>query len=224
MTILTERIYGGEFLISEAPRTRSRESIVVAISQTLKAGSVLGQKALGAVTVAAPVAAGGGVAFANTGNGTFAATPTADAGAPAGPYRLVIIEPAANLGTFALYKPDGSLDGQGVVGTAYNGTLNFTLNDGGTDFIAGDGFSIGVSYAVGSLQYVSVNPAATDGSQVAAGILWDAITTDGVSTKKGMAIVRDSEVDGALLDFAALSSPQITQAKLELAALGIVIR
>src|SRR5258706_11860988 len=141
MTIKTERNYGGEFLISEAPGKRSREKITVAISQTLLAGAVLGAIALGAVTVAAAVALG-----SNTGNGVFGAA-TADSGAPAGDYKVLFIEPGTNLGTFAVYMPDGTLDGHGVVGTAYNGTINFTIADGATDFVSGDAFTVNVSYA-----------------------------------------------------------------------------
>jgi len=222
--MVTERRYGGEFLLSEAPGARSRENITIDESMTLLAGRVLGKKTLGAVTVAAPVAAGSGAAFANTGDGTFAATPTADAGAPAGTWRLVVIEPAANAGKFILYKPDGSIDGQGTVAVAYNGGLNFTLQDGAADFIAGDGFSIGVSYAAGSGRYVALDPAATDGSQIAAGILWDDVTTGAGVTAAALGIVRDAEVDNSLLGWGALSAPQIAQAKVELGAAGVVFR
>lgn len=218
--VVTERNYGGEFVLTPAPGSYDRALIVIDESMTLLAGRVLGQKLLGAVAVAAPVAIG-----VNTGNGVFAATPTADAGAPAGNYDLVIIEPAANAGVFVVYKPDGTVDGRGAVGVAYNGTINFTLNDGATDFVAGDAFRTVVSYAAGSLRYVALNPAATDGSQKAAGILWDGVTTGAGATAKATAVVRGPvEVIAALLGWGAMSAPEIAAAKLELAALGVVLR
>lgn len=215
-----ERIYGGEFLISEANRTRSRKQVTIAVSQTLKAGAVLACLLLGNATVGAAAASG-----TNTGNGAFG-TATADAGAPAGDYRVLFIEPASNLGSFAVYKPDGSLDtpGHGVVGTAYNGTINFTIADGATDFVSGDEFKVNVSYAAGAGTWGAVDPTAVTGMQTAAGILWDAVTTDGSNTAQATVIVCDAEVDGALLDFGTLDSGQKATAKAQLAALGIVIR
>lgn len=216
----TERNYGGEFLKSEAPGTRSREQITIGASQTLEAGAVLGKKSLGAATVGAAAASG-----TNVGNGAFG-TATADSGAPAGDYRILFLEPVTDLGTFAVYLPNGKLDtpGHGNVGTAYNGTINFTIADGGTDFKAGDEFKVNVSYADGDGSYVAVDPDAHDGSEVAAAILWDKVTTGVGETAQATAIVRDAEVDGALLDFGDLDAGETTTAKAQLADLGIVIR
>ena len=113
---VTEGAYAFEFLLSEAAGARSRENIVIAASQTLVAGSVLGKVLLGAVTVTPG-------AIVGTGNGSIG-TVTSDAGAPAGVYQVVIIEPGANAGTFQVFKPDGTIDGAGVVAVAYNGSIN----------------------------------------------------------------------------------------------------
>lgn len=134
-------------------------------------GAVLG-RIVGAVS--APVAFAG-----NTGNGTFAATPTVGAGVIGGDYKLYIIEPAAALGTFVLIAPDGTFAGRGTVGTAFAGQLAFTLNDGATDFVAGDGFTITV--AVGT-KYKLAATAATDGSHRAQCIL--AVATDATAADK----------------------------------------
>lgn len=85
-------------------------------------------------------------AFAgNTGNGAMGAV-TVEAGAKVGAWRLQIIEPGANVGTFRLEDPDGIVSPEaGVVASAYDDdNLNFTLADGATDFVAGDGFTITV--------------------------------------------------------------------------------
>jgi len=88
-------------------------------------------------------------AFAgNTGDGAMGEV-TVGANAKAGAYKLVIIEPAANAGKFQVEDPDGIIIGTGTVGVEYSiGThITFTLADGSTDFVAGDGFTITVAAA-----------------------------------------------------------------------------
>ncbi len=92
-------------------------------------------------------AAGVATAWAgNTGNGAMGAIAVA-AGTKVGTYKLVIIEPGANVGTFIIFDPDGiPISKAGAVAAAYNsGGLAFTLADGAADFISGDGFDIVVS-------------------------------------------------------------------------------
>ncbi|RYG38227.1 head decoration protein [bacterium] len=72
-------------------------------------------------------------------------------------------------------------------------------------------------------KHTALNPAASDGSQTAAGMLWgptDATTGD----KAAAAIVRDAELNSLELDWGSLNSGQITTAKGQLAALGILVR
>lgn len=216
MTMTTESVYASEFLLSEANGYRSRAEGVVALSQTLLAGTILGRIDLGAATVTPTAHAG------NTGTGSIG-TVTAAAGAMAGDWEVVIVEPGTNAGVFEVTRPDGTLDGTGTVAVAYNGGINFTLADA-TDFVSGDSIKVNVAYAAGSGQYVKVNPAATDGSQTAAAISYAPVVTDSATTKRATLIVADAEVKLAMLDFGALSSPQKTQAIADLAALGIVAR
>lgn len=78
----------------------------------------------------------------NTGNGTMG-TVTVSAGAKEGVYKLTIVEPASNAGAFVVEDPDGIAIGNGDVAAAFSaGGLAFTLADGGTDFAAGDQFTI----------------------------------------------------------------------------------
>ncbi len=137
------------------------KTATIAAGANLNPGAVLGRIA-GAIS--APAAIG-----TNTGNGTFAATPTAAAGIMEGDYKLVIIEPAANAGAFILEAPDGSIVGRGAVGAAFTGGhLAFTLQDGATDFVAGDAFRITVAKGT---QYVLSATAAADGSHKPVAIL-----------------------------------------------------
>jgi hypothetical protein len=95
---------------------------------------------------AAPVAQAG-----NTGNGTFAATPTITAGAKEGTYRVEITAAASNAGTFAVEDPEGNLVGIGTVAVAFSqGGVAFTLQDGATDFAVNDGFTFAVSPTSGT--------------------------------------------------------------------------
>ena len=61
MPELTEQNYAGEFIVSEAPNTRSREKLTVNLGENLKAGAVLGR-----IRAAVGAADGG-----NTGDGTL---------------------------------------------------------------------------------------------------------------------------------------------------------
>lgn len=131
---------GGSPIFALAAEDAAAGDFVSVLTTANTLGSASGD-ALATRVVAAAVALG-----TNTGNGVFG-TATADAGADLGDYDIVFIEPASGLGTFLVYKPDGTIDGDGVVGTAYNGSINFTIADGATDFIAGDAFTVSVSVA-----------------------------------------------------------------------------
>jgi hypothetical protein len=95
-------------------------------------------------TAAVSAVSGSGAAFVNTGDGVMGAI-TVTARTKTGRYRLRVIEPGTNLGTFFVDDPDGRQIGAGVVAAAFSGGgLAFTLADGGTDFVSGDGFTIDV--------------------------------------------------------------------------------
>jgi len=213
----------GDLIAFEVDPNYCRESVVhlagSGAARTCAQFAVVGAFGVGAQTATATAKAG------NTGNGLASAV-SADAGAPAGDYRVIFIEPAANLGTFAVYLPDGTLDGHGVVGTAYNGSVNFTIADGATDFVAGDEWTINVPFGQGSTKYVQLDLTGTDGRQFAAGIcLFDATAADGVDgdmqiEKRGPSIVRSEE----LVWPAGITAAQKAQQVLLLAALGILVR
>jgi hypothetical protein len=73
-------------------------------------------------------------------------------------------------------------------------------------------------------KYRALNPAGADGSQTAAGILYDAVDASAADTE-GVAIVRLAEVNAAELVWpAGISGGQKTTALGQLAALNIVAR
>jgi hypothetical protein len=96
-------------------------------------GVVAGAAQALTATPGATVSGSGGT----PGNGAIGAV-TADDGAMEGAWQVVILNPATNAGAFEVVRPDGSIDGNGAVGVAYNGGINFTLADGSTDFVEDD--------------------------------------------------------------------------------------
>ena len=74
-------------------------------------------------------------------------------------------------------------------------------------------------------QYVELNPAASDGSEAAAAILGEAVTTGAGETEARAVVIRDAEVNSAELIWpTGITAPQQTAAIGELNALGIVLR
>ena len=205
--MVTETRKAGEFLISEGNGNISREEITVLSGEDLVAGTVLGKVTNAGATAAA--------AAGNTGDGAMGAI-TVSTGAKAGVYKLTFIEPGTNVGTFIVEDPDGINVGTGVVATAFSGGgLAFTLADGAADFISGD--SLDITVAAGSGKYVAYDDTATDGSEVAAGILYadcDATSGDTIAT----AVVRDAEVSSALLTGSDAAGV------IDLAAINIIVR
>lgn len=220
MAVYVEGAHEGEFLMSEAAGTRSRETVVFGPSQELVPGQVVGQILVGALSATAEAFAG------NTGNGVMGAI-TVDAGAPLGDYKLVITEPASNVGNFVVERPDGVVDGQGDVAAAYNGLINFTLADGATDFVAGDGFTITVvaADADDQDQYVALSLTATDGSQTPAGLTYRGVITGADETAEDVLIVRDAEVNGQLITYpTGATDDQKAAIRAALITKGIIVR
>jgi|LGVF01.2.fsa_nt_gb hypothetical protein len=214
MAELTEGMHAGEFIASEAKGTRSREVLTIDTGD-LVAGQVLGKITKGAAT---PAADAGNAADTGT-----IASAAVGAGAKPGAYRATCIEPATNAGAFMVTDPDGIEVGIATVAVEFvGGGLTFTITDGTTDFSAGEGFTITV--AAGSGKCVAFNQDGTDGTEVAAGILYD--NTDATDAdQEAVAIVRDAEVNGNDLTWPAdIEAAEKTAAIAELAALGIIVR
>lgn len=219
MTTFTAAARPGEYLGYEADHDRSHDQITVALSQTLVAGQVIGKLAVGVPVVTASAVTG-------TGNGvlTLAGTPYV-ANCQPGVYKVVFIEPIANLGTFQVFDPNGKFVNQGFVGTAFSTQIAFTIADGSTDFLAGDNFSITVAPATTYGQVVAYDPAATNGAQFAAGVLFAPVTTSGSATKRGVITARAATVNGNCLTWpSGISAANKAVAIAALNALGIIVR
>lgn len=213
MTVLHEGQHTGEFIVTEANGSLSRDAVTVLSGQNLQPGHVLGKVAAGTAI--------GAAASGNTGDGAISAI-AAGTAAKEGVYVVTCIEPAANGGTFSVEDPDGVTVGTASVGTAFAGPVAFTIADGTTDFAAGDRFTITV--AAGPGKYKEYNPANTDGSQTAVAILYAAVDAS-AGDQPGVIIARHAEVNAfELVWFTGADADQKDAAIAQLKAQDIIAR
>lgn len=215
MTVYSEGNYLNDLLKFELDNYHSREAVTV-----LSGGSVVMGEVVGKVTKSTPTTgtADGG----NTGDGTCTDV-TAGAEAEIGTYTLECVAASTDGGTFKVVAPDGDALPDAEVGTAYtNEQINFTLNDGATDFAVGDIFTIEV--AEGSGKIVPIDFTAVDGSQNAAGIMIDAVDAS-LADADGVAIVRDAQIVADYLTWPdGATDTQKAAALAQLKEMGIVTR
>jgi hypothetical protein len=170
------------------------------------------------ITATSASAVAGG---SNTGTGAMGAITVSNDAKP-GDYLLKITKAVTDKGDFQVVDPDGYVVGTGSVGAAFSGGgLAFTLADA-TDFAVGDTFTITV--AAGSGHYAAHDPSATDGSEVAAGLLFEAVdASDGA--QPGVGIVRSAEVNGDEITWkTGISDGDKAAGIAALKTLGIVVR
>jgi hypothetical protein len=208
LTVNSQSYTPDEIIAGEHPRVT--KTIVLVTGQNQPKGAVLGRTAT-AGTINGAAAAG------NTGNGTIG-TLSVGGGAKEGVYKAICIEPATNAGVFAVYDPDGLLVGRANVGVGFTGPVNFTIADGGVDFVAGDTFNITVSAV--TYKWKLAVAAATDGSDVPRAILAEAC--DATAADKEAPIYQTGIFDPAGLAFGAGHDATTVRAPLE--AVGIYLR
>jgi hypothetical protein len=176
----------------------TRKGTLLSGAGSLVAGTVLGAVLLAAaatVTPGTPVSGTG----ATVGNGAVG-TWTSDAGALPGTWYLQVTVTGAT-GKYTVTRPDGTLDGVGTIGSAYNGGINGTLADGSNDWLVGDLIPIVVSYDYSAVKYLKSIAAATDGSQVPHMVL--AQDTDATSADKEAIFYETAQLIGSGLTLGA---------------------
>lgn len=214
-THFAEPNYTAEFLISEEDEAYySRDAVTLKSGNNLKAGAVLGR----VVTAGSATATAG----TNTGNGAFGAV-TVGANAQPGVYTVKITKAAANAGDFEVIDPQGDVVGLGTVGSAFSGAgLGFTVADGATDFAVGDSWTVVVT--VSAQKWTEFAPAATDGSQLAAAILYADVDASLADTP-AVIIARAASVKLSKLAWAVgVTDAQKATAIAQLGNAGIVVR
>lgn len=205
----TENPRTGDFLLSEANGTLSRENGILNTGNNLLAGAVV------ALVLAATATKASG-----TGDGVIGAV-TLGSAAEIGTYVLKVKTAATDAGTFSVQTPSGEYLPDLTVGVAYaTSHINLTVADGATDW--GAGAIINVVVTAGG--YTELDPAGVDGSQIAAGLLWD--NTDATAADAACVVIRrqaEARADGLVWP-TGITDPQKSTAIAQLDELGIVLR
>ena len=214
MPMQYEGRHPGELVMAEANGGRSRESLVIAPSQTIEANSIVCRQA-------APdkITAAGSVGADNAGDATIAlADPAVSEEAKAGRYKGI----AKDATHVDWEDPDGQQVGTSVHGEAFDGPVKFTITAGETDTAVKDEFSIDVTATSGGFQHVAYDP---DSDAPIAGVaIYPAITGAG-ETKKIAAFCRKSTINGRTIAWPEdITLNQKTMAVAALRDLGIVVR
>lgn len=178
-----------ELIAGEFPR-ETRLGLITGAAALL-AGTLLGRTVTGGAIVS-------GAKAGNTGNGVLSGVAVA-AGHKPGIYTATCIEPGANVGTFRVEDPQGNFVGTAVVAVAFSNQIAFTIGDGATDFVAGDGFTFTV--AAGTEKFLPSVAAAVDGSEVPCAVLVDAL--DVTAGDKQGGIYMTGEFNAAVVVFGA---------------------
>jgi len=179
---IIEKNRTGDFILSLANGTQSLENALLAEGENLQAGTVLGM-VLDVEAAKASGAGDGAISGVNVG-------PDVEEGA----YVLTVTATAANGGTFSVRTPSGNYLPALTVGTPYVSThISLTISDGGTDW--GSGAVVNVVVAPGN--FTQLAPAGTDGSQNAAGVLYDNVNaTDDNTPCVVVARMAEAKADG----------------------------
>lgn len=215
MGTLYEGRHPGEFVMTEANGMRSRESLIIAASQTIVANSLLQKVAVVADVVAAASAAAG-----NTGNATIAmGDPAVTDKVKDGRYKGI----ATDATHVAWEDPAGKKIGISTHGAAFaKGGISVTITAGGTANVVGDEFYVDVAADAEDFQHVAYDPAS---DEPIAGIAIYPATTGAGETTKIAAIVRDAEANGNCIAWPdGITDAQKADATQALESLGIIVR
>lgn len=213
MTTFTEKTHTGGFVLSLANGNLSMENGVLNSGQNLAAGTVLGR----ILTAGSATAVG-----TPTGNGAITVGAAIGAATLIGTYKLVCVAASTNAGTFNFYAPDGTLIRQITVGGGATSSdhLTITIADGAADFAVNDTWTIAVTGG----DYSQLALAGTDGTQIAAGVLYGAVDASAADTACAL-VAREATLIGAELTWpASITAGQKATATAQLARNAIVLR
>jgi hypothetical protein len=219
MTVYTEGRHAAEFLLSEGQGNFSRDSIVIAASQAIVPGSVLGKRAVVADVVATASAADGNVAS----SGIIAmGSPAVTSKVKDGRYKGI----AVTATTVRWEDPDGKEIGVSTHGSVFSkGGVKFTITAGGSANAAGDEFYIDVAADSADFEFGAHDPSATDGFEIAAAVALYGATTGADERTSISAVTRLAEVNGKLLSWDAdITAAQKADAVQALADRSIIVR
>lgn len=204
----------GEFVMTEANGSRSRESLTISPSQEVEANSILCS-----VADPAQITAGASVGAENAGDATISmAEPAVSAAVRPGRYKGV----ATGATSVSWEDATGHFIGISTHGSPFAAEISLTITAGATPNVAGDEFYVDVGGAADAWQHVAYDP---DSDLPIAGIaIYGAITGAGETTKVA-GIVRDAEANGNCLAWpAGITAAQQTLAIGALRRADIIVR
>lgn len=206
----------GSLLVKELDPDFSRASRTLLAGDGADRVIALGT-VMAAIAFAAPVAAAVG---GNTGAGTIGGV-ALGRDTLIGVYRITCIAEAVNGGTFSVVAPNGVRLSDAVVGTEYVSThLEFEIQDSGEDFDIGDAFTVTVTAGSGKL--VPLDPAGTDGTQIATSVAMHAATAPEDTDVEIVVFARDVILKSGGLGWpVGITENQRNAALADLAAHGI---
>jgi hypothetical protein len=223
MAILSELAYPGDILKLELGEQAlfSRQQITLEKGQKLAAGTVLGR--ITAQASSSATKSGG-----NTGTGTLTMDSTTPvlAFAKSGVYTVRATTAAGAATVFTVTDPLGTIVGTVTSaltpGVTFANQIKFVVVSTATSFVVGDGFDVTVTNTAGAASILA--PAASDGTQTAAGVL--AIAVDATSNDVQTWMVARSAVLAAnkIVWPGSITAAQQTTATNQLNTLGIVLR
>ncbi|ABK44546.1 putative phage protein GP19 [Magnetococcus marinus MC-1] len=208
----------GDVLKFEAPNLYSRETVTVlggvGTERVLPVGTLIGRRTKSEVAAAADAS--------NSGDGTIG-TVTLGSRAVPGVYSLTCIIASADSGTFQVVDPNGHRLPDVTVGVAYDTYhLKFTIDDGATDFVLGDHFTV---LTTGDGNVVAMDPTAVDGSADPIGIIAQRVVAPVGQDTPEVAILRHAILaDHAVVWPESINETQKLEATAALEARGILIR
>jgi hypothetical protein len=208
MQRVSEGRHTAEHILSEDP-VISREEVTIASGADIVPGEVLGHVTAGSGTAAAK--------GSNTGNGTISAIAILG-GAVDGTYTIRFTGATA----FTVENPSGDVIGSGATGAAFADDIGFTITAGVTAFVAGDGFDVAVTLSAG--KFKPLNPAATDGSEIAVAVSYAAVEA-AASDARGVVSARLTAFKGAALKWpAGITAAQKVAAIAHLGRRDLIVR
>lgn len=183
---------------------------VIVDTGVLPRGTVLGKIKIGTVPSTGTVA--------GTGNGTCTGVIAGRRVIP-GTYVAKCRTAVTNGGVFEVRNPNNVVLGLATVGFAFTSDeINFTINDGATDFVVGDTHSVIVPAGTG--KYVKCDKAVLDGSGVADSILAEAV--DATSADVTTIAYKTGQFNRAALTFAAGNTYADHEADLRLNDINLI--
>ncbi|HAU29809.1 MAG TPA: head decoration protein [Rhodospirillaceae bacterium] len=140
----------------------------------------------------------------------------------AGDQFAITVANAGGAGEFSVKTPSGYALPNLTVGAAYTGDhINLTVADGSTDWAVGAVINVTVS---GTGEFSELAPAAFDGSQIAAGVLYDAVDAS-LADAPAVAVVRNAELNAAEISWPdAITDGQKAVALAQLSAINLIAR